>query len=460
MKVCVIGAGSSGLVAAKTLHQRGIPFDCFEKGSGVGGLWRYQNDSGQSVAYQSLHINTSRGKMAFSDFPMPSSYPDFPHHSQIAAYFDSYVDHFGFRDKITFQTAVEHVQPLADGTFRVTTVDRAGGKRSGDYTAVMVANGHHWSSRLPQVPGQFAGQMLHTSRYRSPADLHGRRVLVVGMGNSACDIACELSRIMDQTYLAVRRGCHIIPKYLFGRPLDRLAPPWMWRYLPFRVFQRLFGLALRLARGRQERFRLPKPTHRILEEHPTVSSDLLNLLGHGRITIKPNIQELAGNQVRFEDGSSAEVDVILWATGYDIRMPFLDPSVLNTAENDVRLYKLVVHPTHPGLSFIGLVQPWGAIMPLAEAQCLWMADLLEGKCVLPSAEQMQQAIERDRTAMRQRYTASPRHTIQVDFYTYLDEIHAQRRRQPQPGATQPRGVGLNLPWEPVPRGPRLAAGNC
>lgn len=430
-KVCVIGAGSSGLVAAKTLHERGIAFDCFERGSRVGGLWRYENDNGQSVAYRSLHINTSRTMMQFADFPMPRDYPDFPHHSQIAAYFDSYVAHFGFGDRIAFRTNVRSVEPLPDGTFRVTS-ERDGAESSARYSSVLVANGHHWHPRLPTFPGTFDGETLHASRYRTPEAFAGKRVLVVGIGNSGCDIACELSRVAERALLAVRSGVHLIPKYLFGRPLDRLVSPWMWRHLPLRVQQFIFKVALRLVRGKQKRFHLPEPRHRILEEHPTISSDLLNLIGHGRVAVKPNVRELAAREVIFEDGSREAVDVIVYATGYDIVTPFLSRAVFEAKDNEVRLYKLVVHPERPGLYFIGLVQPWGAIMPLAEEQSKWVADLIENKCGLPSRAEMLKAIESDREKVRRRYTASRRHTIQVDFYPYLDALRKERTRKPAP----------------------------
>ncbi|HEY1189200.1 MAG TPA: NAD(P)-binding domain-containing protein [Gemmata sp.] len=431
-RVCVIGAGSSGLVAAKTLHARGIPFDCFEKGSAVGGLWRYENDNGVSVAYRSLHINTSRSKMQFSDFPMPRDYPDFPHHAQIAQYFDSYVDHFGFRDRITFRTTVNHVEPLPDGTFRVDTEDAAGRSDRRHYGAVVVANGHHWQPRVPAFPGHFSGESLHAGRYRTPEGFAGKRVLVLGVGNSGCDIACEVGRVADRTFLAMRHGVHLIPKYLFGRPLDKLVSPWMWRHLPLRLQQWIFGAALRIARGKLKRFHLPDPKHRILEEHPTISSDLLNLIGHGCIRAKPNIQEFTGAQggreVLFADGTREAVDAIIYATGYDISVPFLAPEVFSARDNEVRLYRLVVHPEVRGLYFVGLVQPWGAIMPLAEEQSQWIADLVEGKCALPQVREMRQHIDRDRDAMRRRYTASSRHTIQVDFYPYLDGLRKERRR--------------------------------
>lgn len=432
-KVCIIGAGCSGLVAAKILHQRGIPFDCFERGSGIGGLWRYNNDSGLSAAYASLHINTSRQKMQYADFPMPKHYPDFPHHSQIIDYFESYVNHFGFRDKITFRTTVEKVVPNPADGYDVTTTT-AGTTQTRHYAAVMVANGHHWCPRYPNFPGTFTGQALHSHDYKVPDNMRDRRVLIVGIGNSGCDIACEVSRLAKKTFLSARRGAHIIPKYIFGKPLDRICPSWMWRHLPLGMMQTIFSIALRMARGQLRRFYLPKPDHKILEEHPTISSDLLNLIGHGKIHVKPAIARLAGDKVEFTDGSSERIDVVIFATGYQISFPFLDSNIINTRDNEVNLYRLVVHPDHPGLYFIGLIQPWGAIMPLSELQSEWVADLLEGKTSLPVRDRMRREIEKDREKMFQRYTRSPRHTIQVDFYPYWDALCKERRRPP---ATEP-----------------------
>ena len=433
--VCIIGGGSSGIVAAKILHERGVPFDCFEKGSGIGGLWRYNNDSESSSAYRSLHINTSRDTMAYSDFPMPREYPPFPHHSLILKYFESYVDHFGIRDKITFQTAVEHVRPLEQGGYEVTVRDHEGHATTRTYSAVMVANGHHTEPRWPTFPGEFTGEVMHAHYYRTPEKLAGKRVLVVGLGNTSCDIVCESARTAARTFLSTRRGAHIIPKYMFGRAMDRILPPWCWRYLPFKVLQFLFATGLYISRGRVIDYGLPKPTHRVLQEHPTISADLLNILGHGDASVKPTIKELRGSKVLFTDDSEEEIDLIIYATGYNMSFPFLDKEVLNPVDNQVALYRNVIHPQYPGLYFIGLVQPWGAIMPLAEAQSEWAADLIQHKCGLPSPGDMQQETQREHDKLARRYTQSSRHTIQVDFFPYIDQIKRERRRKPTAAPT-------------------------
>lgn len=427
-KVCVIGAGSSGIPCAKILRERGIPFDCFEKGSGVGGMWRYNNDNGLSSAYRSLHINTSRDVMQYSDFHMPDDYPPFPDHGLILRYFENYVDHFGFRDKITFRTTVEAVRPAEGGDWDVTVRDADGNERTQRYGAVCVANGHHWSPRMPDFPGQFSGKVLHSHDYRTPEGFENKRVLVVGLGNSACDIACEVSRIAKATFLSTRRGAHIIPKYLFGWPMDTLLPKFVWRNFPYWVIRPVVSAVLWLHRGSHSWYGLPEPEHRVFEEHPTISADLLNCLGHGYLKVKPTIGELAGDTIRFVDGSEEPIDIVVYATGYNIKFPFFDRAVIDPVDNHVELYKCVVPPDIPNLYFIGLVQPWGAIMPLAELQSQWVADLLEGKVGLPDPDEMRADIRRQCEAMARRYTRSARHTIQVDFHPYSIEIERERKR--------------------------------
>jgi cation diffusion facilitator CzcD-associated flavoprotein CzcO len=433
--VCIIGAGSSGITAAQVLHARGVAFDCFELGSEVGGNWRYDNDNQMSSAYESLHINTSRQLMEYAAYPMPDDLPDYPNHRQIAAYFDDFVDHFGFRDRIIFGTEVVKVAPLPGGGYDVT-VRPVGGDtaETRHYEHVIVANGHHWDPRWPEpaFPGaeSFPGEQVHAHHYRTPDVLAGKRVLVLGIGNSACDIAVESSRVAASTDLAMRRGAHIVPKYLLGVPTDRLTDSPLARG-PLWLQQGMMALLLRITQGKVTDYGLPQPDHAVLHAHPTVSQDLLNRLGHGDITVRPNIDRFEGSKVFFTDGSAGEYDVVVYCTGYKVSFPFLDETVLDAEDNHVPLYRRVVDPDHPGLYFIGLIQPLGAIMPLAEAQAEWVADLVTGAGRLPSPTEMRREIAAYDRRLAKRFVASKRHTIEVDFHAYRAEIARERKRARQ-----------------------------
>jgi dimethylaniline monooxygenase (N-oxide forming) len=422
--ICIVGAGSSGISSCQVLKARGLEFDCFEKGSNVGGLWRYGNDSGLSSAYSSLYINTSRKVMEYKAYPMPADYPDYPHHSQIADYFDDYVDHFGLREHIRFRTEVTDVRPAGGGGggWDVTT-DRGQTHR---YRAVLVANGHHWNPKLPDYPGEFLGETTHSHHYRNSEGYEGKNVLVVGFGNSAVDIACDTSRVARQVFLSTRRGAHVVPKYLRGVPVDELVTPANSR-LPFWVTRLMLTRLLKQAQGSMSDYGLPEPDHRLGEAHPTISSELLPAIGHGRVKPRPAIERLEGHSVRFVDGSEEQIDTIVWCTGYTITFPFLPPDVLEPKDNEVPLYRMVVPPDLDGLFFIALLQPLGAMMPLAEAQSEWVADLLTGEAALPPREEMWKEISERRESLRRRYVKSTRHTIQVDFFPYLREIDKERK---------------------------------
>ena len=437
--VCVIGAGSSGIAAAKALHERGIPFDCFEKSDRVGGNWVFGNTNGMSSAYRSLHINTSRERMEYTDFPMPKSYPDFPHHSQIAAYFDAYVDHFGFRDRIQFETGVEHAAREADGTWTIA-LDTGETRR---YDALVVANGHHWDPRWPEppFPGSFDGAQSHAHHYIDNEPFKGRRVVVVGMGNSAMDIAVESSFVADATWLSSRRGAHIVPKYLFGRPLDQIGVNKLTGALPWAFRKAIFTSFYRVGVGQMEDYGLPRPDHDLGDAHPTISADFLNRVAHGEIAYKPNVAELLGDRVRFEDGTVEQVDAIVWCTGYKVTFPFFDAGLISAPDNDLPLFRRVFHPEIDNVFFVGLLQPLGAIMPLSEAQGQWIAAYLRGEYALPDPTTLRQDMERERAKMFKRYVASKRHTMQVDFDNYLYALGRERRA----GARRVREHGFRLP---------------
>jgi dimethylaniline monooxygenase (N-oxide forming) len=437
-RVCLIGAGSSGIAAAKALHERGIEFDCFEKSDRIGGNWVFGNKNGMSAAYRDLFINTSRPRMEYSDLPMPESYPDFPHHTQIAAYFEEYVDRFGFRDRIVFETGVEHAERERDGSWTIELDN--GEKRS--YDALLVANGHHWNPRWPEpaFPGSesFEGTQLHAHSYIDNSIFAGKRVVVLGMGNSAMDIAVESSYVAERTYLSARQGVWIVPKYMFGKPVDQLRND---PRVPFKLRQRVVQRLLLSYAGPPERYGLPKPDHRFGDAHPTISGRILDRIQHGTVAPKPNIESLHDSTVRFVDGSEVQADVIVYCTGYKITFPFFDEQLISAPENHIELFRRVFHPEIPNVMFIGLLQPLGAVMPLAEAQGAWVGDYLLGDYALPDQGDLRADIAADQEAMRTRYVASKRHTIQVDFDDYLYELAKERTA----GAERARARGYAAP---------------
>lgn len=421
LPACVIGAGVSGLTTVKTLIERSVPFDCYEIGSDIGGNWRYDNDNGRSPAYASLHLDTSNERFAFSDHPMPSHWPTYLHHTQVLEYLETYADRFGLRAGITFRSQVVAVRPR-DRAWEVTVVDLdTGAERTGRYGAVVVASGHHWAPNLPDTDGTFAGEIIHAQEYRTPEPYIGRDVVVVGTGNTGVDLAAELSWHARSVTLASRSGAHVFPRYVFGRPLDAWSTRTTSR-LPLAVQRVVYRAMLFVSRGRQESYGFPPPPSPILAQHPTVNQDILRLVKDGQVSVARGVSRTTEHEVVFTDGSSVPCDAIIYATGYRVSLPFLaDAPVVDG--NRVELYKRVVDVDHSGVYFVGLIQPVGALPPLAEQQARWVARLIEG-APLPTHATMKAEIARDREKLAARYDDRPRHTIQVDYWPYLDEMRS------------------------------------
>jgi glycine/D-amino acid oxidase-like deaminating enzyme len=422
--VCIIGAGSSGVAAAKALKEKGVDFECLEKGSDIGGMWRYQNDNGLSSAYRSLHIDTSRRNLGYSDFPIPEHLPDFLSHWEVAEYLDAYAGRFGVRSHIRFRTEVTDVSP-SEGRWEVSIA--SGEKRR--YASVLVANGHLWDPRWPSFPGRFDGHAIHSHDYRTAEPFEDKRVLVVGIGNSAVDIAVDLCRRAKQVYLSTRRSAWVMPKYIMGIPVDRWGAFLSRKLrLPTRLSRSIIQRLLLLAVGDQARYGLPRPQHPMWKEHATLSQELLPYIGHGWIRIKPDVRELQGDRIAFVDGSSEPFDAVVYATGYKTTFPFLRPEVFEVRDNQVALYRRTLPPDRPGLFFVGLLQPVGATIPLVEIQARWLAAVLAGEVKLPGRATMEAEIARHQRALSRRYVNSARYTLEVDFKEYAAQLRGDMKR--------------------------------
>lgn len=425
LPVCIIGAGSSGMAAAKSLAARNVAFEGFEIGSDIGGMWRYENDNGLSSAYRSLHIDTSRGNLGYPDHPIPETYPDFLAHNEVLEWLESYAQRFDLKRHFRFNCKVEQVTPGRDGAWSVQLAD--GSVRR--FRAVIVANGHLWDPRTAGFPGHFEGEQLHAHHYRTAAPFEGKNVVVVGIGNSAVDIAVDVCKSARRTYLSTRRSAWVMPKYIMGIPIDRWSGFFVRKLrLPTPVSRTLVRWLAYLAIGDQRRFGVPRPQHAIWREHATLSQELLPYCGHGWIRMKPNVRELQGTQVAFDDGSVEAVDAIILATGYRTSFPFLDPALFQVTEEVPALYRRMAPPRLPGLFFLGLVQPVGPTIPLVEVQSRWLAALLAGAMQAPDANAMAREIDHHAQAVRQRYVGTARYALEVDARSYARQLLDDMRR--------------------------------
>ncbi|NYF58978.1 flavin-containing monooxygenase [Micromonospora purpureochromogenes] len=417
--VAVIGAGAAGLATLKALADAGVPAVCFEAGDRVGGLWVYGSPG--SPAYRTLHLNTSRRRTEFADHPMPAHWPDYPDHTRVAGWLADYADRFGLHEAVRLRHTVDRVVPEAGDRWTVHA-DGSDGPVSITVAAVVVANGHNRvpKSPVPPPPGSCTARQLHSHAYRGPEQLAGRRVLVVGGGNSAMDIAVDASYAAARTLLSLRRGVWVVPKHLLGRPSDTLNGA-LARRLPWRLRQRISQTMLTATVGPPTRYGLPTPAHGFLQDHPTLSDGLLSRLTHGEIEVRPGIAGFDGDRVTFTDGRADEVDLVIWCTGYRVELPFLDPALLGDRPDALPLYRHVFHPDVPGLAFVGLMQSTGAAFPLVEAQARLVAAQLAGTYALPDPARQHADIRAELRAATDRW-GDRRPAMRVDFDAYLAQL--------------------------------------
>ncbi|XP_065288865.1 flavin-containing monooxygenase 5-like [Dermacentor albipictus] len=444
-EVCVVGAGSSGLTCSRQMLDYGFDVVLYERSADIGGLWAYHDDDveGRASVMRTTVINTSKEMSAFSDYPMPKDVPNYMHNTKMLGYFRSYADHFGVTKHVKTRHEVVQITPAADyektGRWDVLVRDlEANTYRTDTYDAVSVCVGHHVHPNVPHFKGQekFRGRIVHTHSLKNADTFRDRRVAVIGIGNSGLDAVVDASYVAFETYLSTRRGAWVSRRVgPNGVPIDiflktRLKT-YLLRALPVSftndyVENLLNGLFNHEAYGL-------KPEYRYNAQHPTINDALPNLILSGKVRVKKDIVEFTEDGVLFQgDDKATLLDDVILATGYQIKFPFLPNDAVPVVDNQVQLYKYVFPPQlkHPSLAIIGLVQPAGAMFPISELQSRWMAHMLFEKRSLPSEEAMLEGIRKKRDSMRRRYVASLRHTIQVDWIDYMDELASQIGARP------------------------------
>jgi hypothetical protein len=421
-RVCIIGAGPAGLSAARALKRFGIPYDQYERHSDVGGIWDLDNPG--TPMYESAHFISSRKTSGFFDFPMPDSFPDYPGNRQILAYTRDFADTFGLRSAIRFNCPVENVESNGSD-WEVTLSD--GSSRT--YQAVICATGVTWSPRLPSHPGTFSGEVRHSSTYRDTTEFRGKRVLIVGLGNSGADIACDAAASAEAAFVSVRRGYHVIPKHLFGIPTDELSESGP--ELPVRVIRPPLRLLLRLLQGDLTKYGLPKPDHDLLESHPLLNSQLLHHLQHGDVAIRPDVDRLDGSRVRFVDGTDEEIDLVLYATGYDWAIPYMADRYFQWHDGRPDLYLSAFNRDHRNLIGLGYVEINSSAYTVFDHISNLVAQYLHDQQQNPQrANAFDRLIADDRPQLSGGLTFidSPRHRSYVDAHSYRKYLAAVRRR--------------------------------
>lgn len=422
-RFAVIGAGAAGLCIAKYLIQNGFEdVTVFEIGTQIGGLWCYRNDSQRSAAYRTLHINTARNVTNFSDFKFSDEVQLFPNHWDMHRYLVAYAEHFDVSRRIRFNSRVADVRPTeryrSDAPEWQVTLENG---RVEIFDRVIVASGHlSVPLHVPEFRNNFTGQYLHSHDYREPEPFVGKKICVVGVGNSACDIASDICVLSPLAVMVARSGVMIAPKLIFGRPFTdvtmKLYKPWV----PDSLRRWIIKTLVHLLHGRMSDFGFKPLTQRA---HPTTSAVLIQHVAYRRIIVKQGIEKIEGKRIFFSDGTSDEFDVMIAATGYLIDLPFIPPSIVPIENNAVDLYKRICPPDWKGLYFVGMLNSTAhSLNMIFEYQSRWICAVEKGQANLPSADEMRSDIEAKKQYIRKYFKDSPRHTIEEESLLYLQDL--------------------------------------
>ena len=418
----IIGAGPMGLASARNLQKLGIPFIGFEQHSDVGGLWDIDNP--HSTMYESAHLISSKRMTEFAEFPMDDSVAPYPHHSEMRRYFHDYASHFQLRRHYEFNTRVIGLTPDGDGWMLLS--ERDGVQQRRRFDGVLIANGTLHKPNIPGLPGQFSGELMHSADYRSPEVFKGKRVLLVGCGNSGADIAVDAVHHAASVDISLRRGYYFLPKFVRGRPIDTLGGK---RRLPRPLKQRVDAAMIRMILGKPSDYGLPDPDYRMYESHPVVNSLILHHLGHGDITPRRDIAAIDGHRVRFADGASAEYDLILQATGYQLDYPFIERRHLNWPESEdaPQLYMNIFHPQYDNLFMMGMIEAtglgWEGRNQQARLVALYLHHRQAGSQAVAALDQARQNRAGERLDGGYRYIKLARMAYYVNKEVYLAALH-------------------------------------
>lgn len=421
-RVAVIGAGAAGLCAARHLLARGVDVVVYELGSCIGGLWVFDNDNGLAPAYQSLHLNSEARVTAYRDFPFPEGGPLYPDHRQVRRYLEDYAEKFGVKPRIRFRSRVVDVAPLPGDRWRVQLEDGGGG----DFDAVVVGSGHQGSPSHPGWRKDFSGEYLHSHSYRIPEPFRGKRVLVVGMGNSAVDIASDICVVTESTTISARSPVLVMPRMLFGVPTSRVLGKLERNWMPWPLRRTIREVLTRIVHGRMEQWGFTTPKSRT---HPTSHPSLMSHFVWDRIKAKPGIESVKGQEVRFVDGTTQTFDTVIAGTGYNVDLPFLAPQLRPLEGHKLELFLRVIHPTRRGLYFIGLFNvAGGGNIRMMDDQAEWITDLVTGEIAPPDAATMRAVMEEEQAFLRKHYPAAPRYALELDPAFYRKQLRRERQQ--------------------------------
>jgi cation diffusion facilitator CzcD-associated flavoprotein CzcO len=435
-RYCIIGGGAAGLAAARHFAANELGFDLIEKEDDFGGVWNYGKPC--SALYRSVHMISSKGFSEYPDYPAPEEWPIYLRSDQALDYLRSYARHFDLYKSTEFGREVVEIRPQEDSDRWIVRLD-GGDERV--YRGVVVANGHHTKPRLPDAPGHFSGLQLHSGQYKTPECLSGKRVLVVGAGNSGCDLAVEAVHHAAKVFHSTRRGYFYWPKFIWGMPADEWAHWFMVLRTPLwarRFFGRYF---LKWASaGSPEDYGMPKPDHKMFESHFIVNSTLMYHLGHGDIAPKPDVKELQEDKVVFADGSVEDIDVILWATGFHLSFPFIDQKYLRWEKSQPDMFMNVFDRAHPNLFFIGLFQISTGNWPIMDGQSRLLARYLVARETQPKRVGfLQKLIAHAKTDATGgvRYQDVSRHAVEFEYFVYQKKLERLIRKLPGKRAPAP-----------------------